>query len=242
MPEEKTEEKQTTFSQAEVDTMLVTAKADGAKEGQTAAHAHFQSVSDRAINQMKTDYEGKLATTNSALVELQKARLETMTPEERSAAMFEEIMGKMNGNGANNASDKSSTLDQNSRTQTDSNQAEVQRAAQQAEVTQLRTKMGDALKEKYGIDPSKLQWGDGLDDSAAMDVFLASAMDQVKAMTTAQGSDSDDPNQVNIQNSTGAKPVFDHKTADVSELIRSGAGTVRSNPDGSYREAPWLNK
>ena len=231
-----------TFTQAEVDTMLATAKADGAKEGQTAAHSHFQSVTDKAVNKMRSEYEGKLTQANSALGELQKARLEGMTPDERSAAMFEEIMGKMSGNGANNASDKSSTLDQNTRTQTDSNQAEVQRAAQQAEITQLRTKMGDALKDKYGIDPSKINWGDGLDDSAAMDVFMASTLDQVKAMTTAQGSDSDDPNQVNIQNSTGAKPVFDHKTADVSELIRSGAGTVRSNPDGSYREAPWLNK
>ena len=222
-----------TYTQADMDAALATAKTEGNKDGQTAAHAHWQSVGDKAIAQLSKEYEGKLTQQNSVIADLQKARLETMSPEDRSAAMMQQLLERMDGNGAKDASDKSNPFDRTAESQQDKAPVTDQSAA----LAQQRKEMGDSLATKFGIDATKLDWADGESGTAAMDKFMSSFAEAVKLAQTK--SDQDDPNHVDTKNSPSGT-AFDINTGDPKDLIRAGAGTVRPSTDGGYRTAPWL--
>lgn len=224
-----------TYTETEVQEMIAKASADAEKKGQTAAHSHWQSVADKSIATLKNEYESKLGQQNQTIAELRKAQLDSMSPEDRSLAILEDVRNMLSGQGANNASDKSQANDQLYRTPVDQGPAQDETAA----VAQLRKEVADTLQKQYGVDPSKIDWADGEQGTTAMNKFLGSVLSQIGTQGD-QGDQGDDPNHVDTRNSGGGN-VFDPKTADPASLIRQGAGTVRMAPEGGYRAAPWLN-
>ena len=224
-----------TYTQAEMDASLTEAKATGNKEGQTAAHAHWQSVSNKATAQLTKEYEGKFEQASSVIADLRKAQLDTMDPGERSVAMMQQLMEKIDGKGANDASDKSNPFDRTAESQQD----KVPGQDQQAAVAQSREAMGNMLKNDYGIDPTKLDWAEGeSDDTAAMKKFMGSFATALKAVGTEKPGE--DQNKVDTSNQPGGD-TFDLNTSDPKDLIRNGAGRVRPGMNnGGYETAPWL--
>ncbi len=224
-----------TYTQADMDAALASAKTEGNKEGQTAAHAHWQSVGDKAIAGLSKEYEGKFTQQNSVIADLQKARLETMTPEDRSAAMLQQVLDQMGGNGAKDASDKPNPFDRTAESQQDKAPVTDQSAA----LAQQKKEMGDSLATKFGIDASKLDWADGESGTAAMDKFMSSFVEAVKVSQIKLDPNQDDPNHVDTKNSPSGT-AFDVNTGDPKDLIRAGAGRVRPSMNGGAQSAPWL--
>ncbi len=228
MAEEQGEISDKTFTQAEMDAALSTSRDEGLKAGRTEAHTHWQSVGDKAINQLTKEHEGRLSQANEVITELRKAQLETMDPGERSAAMLQQVLEKMDGQGANNASDKPNPFDRTAESQQDKVSGQDQ---QVAGLAQQRAEMGDALAKKFGIDASKLDWANGKDGTAAMDVFMESFANALKAVGTEKPGEDQNPVDTNNQPSGSA---FDLNRTDPKDLIRAGAGPVRPNMDGRY--------
>lgn len=224
-----------TFTQVEMDAALAGAREEGTKAGRTEAHTHWQSVGDKAINQLTKEFDGRLGQANETITELRKAQLDTMTPEDRSAALMQQVLERIDGKGANDASTKSSPFDQSVDSQRDKPSAQDQQAA---ELAQQRKTMGDNLAAKFGIDASKLDWAEGKDGTAAMDVFMESFAGLVKEAGNTE-KPKEDPNKVDTANQPGGS-VFDLNTADPKDLIRAGAGRVRSGMNDSDSVAPWL--
>ncbi len=223
-----------TFTQAEMDAALTEAKASGNKEGQTAAHAHWQSVGDKAISGLRNELGESLNQANSTIADLRKAQLDTMNPEDRSAAMMQQLMEKMDGKGANNASDKPNPFTQTAESQQDKVSGQDQQAAGLA---QQRAEMGKSLSDKFGIDATKLDWADGETGTVAMEKFMESFATAIKSVST--GKPDEDPNPVDTKNQPGGD-AFDLNTSDPGDLIRSGASKVRPSIDGGPNSSPWL--
>ncbi len=217
-----------TFTQAEMDTALSTSRDEGLKAGRTEAHTHWQSVGDKAINQLTKEHEGRLSQANEVITELRKVQMDAMDPGDRSVAMLQQVMERMDSKGANDASAKSSPFDQTA----DAGQDKVSGQAQQAAtLAQQREEMGKGLASKFGIDASKLNWAEGQEGTAAMDVFMGSFAEALKAVGTEKPIE--DQNKVDTSNQPSGS-AFDLNTSDPRDLIRAGAGPVRPDMGGRY--------
>lgn len=232
---ETTEQK--TYDEAAMQQAITDAKAEGEKTGQTTAHAHWQSVTDKAVAGLRKENTDALAEKDKAIAELRTAQLATMSPEERSTAILEDVQKMLAGQGANSASNKPQTVDNMPQNQGDNAQADRDDEAAKQAVTKIREEMGEHLSKTYGVDASKIDWADDAQGTDAVKRFTDSVFSQMKP--GAKAPNEDDPNKVDTSNSNESHTTFDPKTTTPESLIQSGAGTVRRNPSGGFRESPF---
>jgi len=199
-----------TYSEEEMATAIAGAK----KEGATESYTHFQSVADKEIAKERTS-RGVRESELTKTIETLKADVISNLPEsERLGAMVEEMYKDRHGEKSSSQEpDKESTKDQ------EFDQAGYAKEMQEA--------IGTAL-EGLGLDPKKVNWGDGQNSADAMKTFLASVVDQAKdskddpdpdGKNDDKGGDKKGSN--NVDTSRGAGNAHDILQTDPKELITS---------------------
>lgn len=203
-----------TYSEEEMTEAIVGAK----KEGATDSYSHFQSIADKQVADAKTAGDTQASELNKTIDTLRAAHLETLSPEERTAAMIEELYKDRGGAPASApAPDKSTVKDA---------------PAGSGSEDDMRKAIGTAI-DGMGLDSSKINWGDGKDGAADIKTFLGSVVDQVKAGQSGDGKDGgskdgDDankgkPGENNVDTSRGAGGSLDlTKTDPIDIITRSG--------------------
>lgn len=195
-----------TYSEEEMTAAITGAK----KEGASDSYSHFQSVADKQVADAKSTGSARESELTETIRTLKAAHLETLSPEERQTAMIEELY-------------KDRVGDKPSAPAPDSPAAKDAPAASGNE-DDMRKAIGTAL-ESYGLDPGKVNWGDGKNGAADLKSFIGSVVDQVKAEKGGdeKDDDSDDgkKSENNVDITRGAGKATDVTQVDPLELVTS---------------------
>lgn len=227
-----------TYTEADVQRMVQEATENGRKDGQTEAHKHFQSVTDKSISALRKEHSEQLAGRDNTIAELRKAQLATMSPEERLQATLDDMAAKLSGQGVRDTSDKSQVGNGPESGSADLSQGDQSDEAAAKQIAEIRGQVEKHLADTYGIDASKINWADDSQGAEAVQKFVDSVMSQ--AQVSRQESKEDDPNNVDTSNSAGGNLGFDPKDKNAAaKLIAAGAGRVRQNPQGGFSDSPF---
>ncbi len=218
MPEEgdggtpNTEEKggeDKVYTEVDVQALVAAAK----KEGQTETWQHWQSEADKKVSAARTQFETESKATGEELAGLKKARLDALTPEERSQAMLETVYERLTSPAVKETpADKPNIPDNTLSPGSDSET-----------VTQARGEVGAVLKD-MGIDLDKVDWADGVQGPDAMKRFLASVVAQVSDKTKTDLEKEEEEKEASRTESSGkgGSGGFDYMKGDPVDLIKSG--------------------
>ena len=203
------------YTEADVQTLVGKAKEDG----KTESWRHFQSESDKKISVAKTQFEAESKVTGEKLAELQRARLDGMSPEERNQAMMETVYERL----TSPAVPEKSTADKPNSTEDAPGPG-----SDSGTMAQARDEVGAALKE-MGIDAEKVDWAEGVGGPEAMKRFLKSIVDQNSDKTKNDLEKEEEEKEANRTDGSrsAAGGGFDFLKGDPSELILQGA---KENP------------
>lgn len=200
-----------TYTQAEVDTLLGTTKEEAQKEAVTNSWSRFQSEADKKI--AEANKRGDTAVTE--LQELKRQQMETLSPEERQRVQTDEIYKRMNSEeptkvGADAPSGPQPQVEPSP--PADSGQDEAKAAVAK-------------ILQEEGIDPEKVDWGEGADPQEAMRRFIRS----VKGQQSPPDEEPPPEQSPTPDTSRGAGPSADITKEDPTELI------TRAYSSGNWR-------
>ncbi len=197
-----------TYSEDEVKVLVEAA----GKEGSTKSWNHFQGVADKQIAQAKSEGTVREAELTSTINTMKAAHIESLPEDQRTAAMVEELYKDRAGAiSSAPAPDSKATVKESSVSDGDYEK-------------QMRATIGTNLKE-LGLDPDKVDWGDGKDSSESLKTFLASVVAQVKAEKSGNDGDKKDDSagtkagENNVDTSRGAGNVLDINQAKPIDLV-----------------------
>ncbi len=195
-PEEKT------YSEAEVTALRESAK----KEGQTESWRHFQSEADKQIAKARSEAGTRETELTGQINTLKSSHLESLPAEERRNAMVEELYKERF----------------ESKPASGTPGAQVQTPDPEPDPAQYAAEMQGQIKvalKDLGIDPDKVDWGEGKSPGDSLKTFLGSVLAQSKF------SESKDPAPKNNQVDTarGAGDSLDLTKVDPKELITRNA-------------------
>lgn len=202
----KQEPQGTVYTKEELDTLILGAQ----KEAVTKTWGEMQSRSDKAIQAAKTE----TTTAQQQLTNLKRANIDALPPEQKQAAMLEEVYAKMNA--APEVKPQDGAPDPQTQTQGDPSTFQQTPTAPSNTQDKAREAVGKILQEK-GLDPSKIEYGDGKDEANDLRTFIDSVMKQVKP-------EQDDPpqNKNTYDNSRGTGGSVDILKVDPVELMKRG--------------------
>ena len=169
---ENTEPK--TYSEAEVAAAVETAK----KEGANTSWSHFQSVADKEIAKAKSEGSARETALTETIDTMRTQHIAGLPEHERTGAMIEELYKDRHGEKSSGQAPDSKPVIK----EPEFDQADAAKAMQE--------KIGGTLK-KLGLDPDKVDWGDGKDPDKSMETFLAGVIEQAKGESKS-GDESDD--------------------------------------------------
>lgn len=178
------------------------------KEAVTKTWSEMQSRSDKAIQAAKTE----TTTAQQQLTDLKRANIEALPPEQKQAAMLEEVYAKMNA--APEVKSQDVATDPQTQTQDDPSTFQQNQTPTSDVQDKAREAVGKILQEK-GLDPSKIQYGDGKNEANDLRTFIDSVMKQVKP-------EQDDPPLNTYDNSRGTGGSVDILNVDPVELMKRG--------------------
>lgn len=193
----------------------------GQKEAVTKTWGDMQSKADKAIQVAKTE----TTTALQQLTDLKRANIEALPPEQKQAAMLEDVYQRMNS--APDAKPQDGVTDSQSQTQGDAPTFQQTPTVPSDAQVKAQEAAGKILQEK-GLDPSKINYGDGKDGDADFSAFVDSVLAQVRS-----SSEQDDSarNKTTYDNSRGAGGAVDILTVDPVELMKRG-----------YRNGNWRRR
>ncbi len=202
-----------TYSEDEMAAAIAGAK----KEGSTESWTHFQGVADKQIATAKFDGTAREAELTKTINSMKADHIQSLPEDQRQAAMVEEMYKDRGGaNSSSQAPDNKTTV--------------IESKVSSGDVEkQMRETIGVNLKE-LGLDPGKIDWGDGKNSEDSLKIFLASVVAQVKAETSGgNGDKSGDKNdsdtksgENNVDTSRAAGSVHDVYTISPKEVMASG--------------------
>lgn len=202
-----------TYSEEEVATL----KEEAKKEGASGSWSHFQSEADKQIAAFKNEGSAREAELTKTINSMKATQIETLPVEERTRAMVEELYKDRVG------ASQSSAPAPDSKATNDASEVSTEDYSKQ-----MQKNIGSALTD-MGLDPDKINWGEGQDGQAALKTFLGSVVDQVKAGQSGSGSDAGDgdkkdnpdakPGENNVDISRGAGKTLDVFSAKPQEIM-----------------------
>lgn len=191
-----------TYTETEVQDLI----GKATKEGETKSYRHWQSIADKVVAAEKTRNQA-LATE---LQGLKDKAFETLSPEDRTKAIWEEIKaGKAAPAGGEQSKDSPGDKG-----------AQDAGAGSDDQVAVIRGSINEALKDA-GVDPAKVDWADDASGPEAMKRFLKSIVTQLKPAETPKGAVTE-ASRVDTSRSAGGAVTVDLKSIDPTALITSG--------------------
>jgi len=198
----------TLYTQEAIDALVL----EKQKEAVTKTWGDMQSRADKAISAATTETK----TAKQQLADLKRSTIEALPPEQKQAAMLEEVYAKMNA--APEVKPQDGASDSQTQTQGQSSTFQPSDTAPSDAQAKAQEAVGKRLQEK-GLDPSKINFGDGKDADADLNTFVDSMYAQVKS--SLEQGDSTKEKQ-NYDNSRGTGTAGDLLTADPVELMKRG--------------------
>ena len=199
-----------TFSQEEYDAAIATAT----KTGATESYTHFQGVADRQIAEAKNAGVARESELMKSIETMKSEAISHLPEGEQLGAMVKELYKDREGAKSSSPAPDSKLTDK-----PDVSAADQEKA--------MRDTIGGHLKE-FGVDASKISWGDGKSGDDALKVFLGSLVDEVKANsgTKDDNSKSDDSKneskgENNVDTSRGAGSHTDINSISPQSLMES---------------------
>lgn len=185
------------------------------KEGSAKSWTHFQGVADKQIAEAKTVGTAREAELTGTIDSMKAAHIAGLPEEQRTAAMVEELYkDKVGGKSSTSAPDSKTTVKESG-----VNSGDYEK--------QMRATIGGHLKE-MGLDPDKVNWGDGKSGDESLKTFLGSVVEQVKAGKSADDNSDEKKNdsdakkgENNVDTGRGAGKSVDINQVDPLALVSS---------------------
>ena len=171
------------------------------KEGAAKSWSHFQSIADKEIAKERAEHGTRESELTKTIDTMKADAIGNLPESERLGAMVEELYKDRHG-------EKSSSPAPDSKSTSDT---EVDQASYAKE---MQEQIGGALKE-LGLDPTKVNWGDGKDGKESLKTFLGSVVEQVR------GQDKDSADDDEKDEKSG-----DAKSGESKVDTSRGAGSV----------------
>ena len=198
------------YSEDEVKALVDAANKKGASE----SWGHFQGVADKQIAEAKNVGSAREAELTSTINSMKADHISSLPEEQRTAAMVEELYKDRQGaKSSSTAPDSKATVKESEALNGDYEK-------------QMRETIGGHLKG-MGLDPDKINWGEGKTGDESLKTFLASVVDQVKAGQSGDGDTKtkEDPDtkksENNVDTSRGAGKSVDINQVSPLELVAS---------------------
>ena len=199
------------YSEDEVKALTEAANKKGASE----SWSHFQGVADKQINEAKNEGGVREAELTKTIEAMKADHISSLPEDQRTAAMVEELYKDRVGAKTSAPAPDSKATNKESGANEDYEKA-------------MRETIGGHLKG-MGLDPDKINWGEGKTGDESLKTFLASVVEQVKAGQGTGNDDNktkDDPGDTkksenNVDTSRGAGNISDIFTVEPLALVTS---------------------
>ncbi len=193
-----------TYSEEEMATAIEGAK----KAGATDSHSHWQSIADKAIATAKADGTARESELTNTIETMRTAHIESLPESERQSAMIEELYKDRHEEKPSGPAPESKTI------------IEEPAFDEPKYAKDMQDQIGVVLKD-LGLDPSKINWGDGKDSQETLKTFLTDVVEQAQGQSKEDPDvDDDKPRGDNkVDMSRGAGNVSDIYTVDPKELV-----------------------